>query len=282
MPTVEANGLQIGYEVHGAGPPLVLLHGATSSGREDFAAQVPLFSKAFLVIAPDARGHATTRWDAAAGWTYAQLVDDLAAFADALGLTTFHLLGFSMGAMTALQFAVRSPERLRTLVVAGITTQREPRASVARRLMDPEWIDRNEPERALALARRHDPVQGPGAWRTLLPAIARDVASQPLLGPRDLRRIELPAMVAVGDRDVFVPVDHAWGLARQLPDARLFVAPDCGHELMARKPALFNEACAEFYRSTEAIARGRSSGSWQPMAWPSSDGSRAETEGGSM
>jgi pimeloyl-ACP methyl ester carboxylesterase len=274
--TVHANGLDIGYEVHGAGPPLIMLHGATSSGREDFAAQVPLFSKAFLVFLPDARGHATTRWDAADGWSHAQLVDDVAAFADALGLTTFHLLGFSMGALTALHFAARWPERLRTMIVAGITTQREPRASVARRLMDPDWIDRNEPLRAATLSRRHDPVQGVDAWRRLLPAIANDVVSQPLLGPRELRRIELPAMVAVGDRDPFVPVDHAWGLTRQLPDARLFVAPDCGHEVMARRPALFNEACAEFYRSTETIARGRSAGTWHATDRP------VEIEGGSM
>ena len=54
-----------------------------------------------------------------------------------------------------------------------------------------------------------------------------------------------------------MPVDQAWGLMRQLPDARLLVAPDCGHELMVRRPALFNEACAGFYRSTESIARRR-------------------------
>ena len=276
MPTVQANGLDIGYEIHGAGPPLIMLHGATSAGREDFAAQIPLFSKAFLVHVPDARGHATTRWDAADGWSYGTLVEDLAAFADALGLATFHLVGFSMGAMTALQFAVRWPERLRTLVVAGITTQREPRTSVARRLMDPTWIDRNEPRRAAVLARRHDPIQGVDAWRRLLPAIVEDIASQPILGPRDLRRIELPTLVAVGDRDVFVPVDHAWGLSRQLPDARLLVAPDCGHEIVARRPGLFNEACGEFYRSTEAIARGRSTGTWQTTDHP------IDIEGGSL
>ena len=276
MPSVHANGLDIGYEVHGAGPPLVMLHGATSTGREDFAAQVPSFSKAFQVFLPDARGHATTRWDPADGWSYADLVDDLAAFVDALGIGTFHLVGFSMGAMTGLQFAVRSPERLRTLVVAGITTQREPRTSVARRLMDPDWIDRNDPQRAVALARRHDPVQGAGTWRRLLPLIAHDVAVQPLLGPRELRRIELPALVAVGDRDVFVPVDHAWGLSRQLPDARLLVAPDCSHEIVARRPALFNEACGEFYRSTASIASSRSRGGWRSADRP------AEIQGGSM
>ena len=276
MPTVRANGLDIGYDVHGAGPPLVMLHGATSSGREDFAAQVPLVSKAFQIFLPDARGHATTRWDVADGWSYETLVEDVAAFADALGLTTFHLLGFSMGAMTALQFAVRWPERLRTLIVAGITTQREPRLSVARRLMDPEWIARNEPWRAAILSRRHDAVQGVDAWRQLLPVIARDIAVQPLLEPRDLRRIELPAMVAVGDRDVFVPVDHAWGLSRQLPDARLLVAPDCPHEIVAKRPALFNEACTEFYRATEAIARDRS------VAPRGTNDQPTDTEGGSL
>ena len=260
MPTLTANGLQIGYEAHGAGPPLVLLHGATSAGREDFAAQIPILSKAFQVLVPDARGHGMTRWDAAQGFRYEWLVDDLRGFVDELGLDTFHLLGFSMGAMTALQFASRDPARLRTLIVVGITTQREPRASVARRLMDPERVDRREPAWGAELARRHDPGQGDGAWRRLLPAIAADVASQPLLGPRDLRRIELPAMVVCGDRDPFVPVDHAWGLARQLPDGRLFVVPGCGHVVMVRRPGLFNEALGAFYRETEQIARRRAEG----------------------
>ena len=257
MPTLSANGLEIGYEVHGAGPPMVMLHGATSSGREDWAAQVPLFGRAFRLYLPDARGHATTRWDASDGWSSEWLVEDLAAFIDGLGLETVHLVGFSMGAHTALTFATRHPDRLRTLVLGGISTQREPRTSVARRLMDPARIDREDPAWAAELSRRHDPVQGPGAWRRLLPALAADVASQPLLGPRDLRLVELPALVAVGDRDQFAPVDHAWGLQRQLPDARLLVIPDCPHEVMVRRPGLFNEACASFYRSTEAEVRRR-------------------------
>ena len=257
MATIQANGIDIEYEVHGAGPPLVMLHGATSSGREDFAAQIPILSRAFLVHVPDARGHGGTRWDAAMGFRYDWLVDDLLGFVDALGLSTFHLVGFSMGAMTALQFATRFPERLRTLVVVGITTQREPRASVAARLMDPARIDRDDPAWAKELDERHGPGQGEGAWRRLLPAIAADVRVQPLLTPRELRRIELPALVVCGDRDQFVPVDHAWGLQRQLPDGRLFVVPDCGHEVMVRRPGLFNEALGGFYRSTEGAAKSR-------------------------
>jgi len=257
MPTVTANGLEIAYDVAGAGPPVVMLHGATSSGRLDFAAQRPLFAKAFRVHLPDARGHARTRWDVRNGFDDGLLLADALAFIDALRLATFHLIGFSMGAMTALQIATRHPERIRTLVVVGITTQREPRTSVARRLMDPDRIDRDDAAWGADLARLHDPVQGRGAWRNLLPAIAADVAVQPLLTPRDLRRISAPTLVVAGDRDPFVPVDHAWGLSRQVPDGRLLIVPDCPHEVPIKRPALFNEALAGFYRSTETIARER-------------------------
>ena len=236
MPTVRANGLDIAYELRGAGPPLIALHGATSLGREDYAAQLPLLSKAFLVYLPDARGHGQTRWDAAAGFRYDWLVDDLVGFVDALGIDSFHVMGFSMGAMTALQLGARLPERLRTLIVVGITTQREPRASVGRHLMDPARILAKEPAFAATLSRRHDAGQGEGAW---------------------LHRIDCPALVVCGDRDPFVPPEHAAGLARQLPAGRLFVAPDCGHEVPARRPGLFNEAISAFYRSTEAEARTR-------------------------
>lgn len=257
MPTVAANGLEIAYDVTGAGPPVVMLHGASSLGREDFAAQLPSFRKAFRAYLPDARGHGATRWDAADGFEVGWLVDDLEAFVDALGLATFHLVGFSMGAMTALHFAGRRPDRIRTLIVAGISTAREPRTSVARRLMDPARIDRDDPDFAARLARRHDAGQGPGAWRTLLPAIAADVAAQPLLTPRQLHLIDAPALVVCGDRDPFVPVDHAWGLSRQLRDGRLLVLPGCGHEVTALRPGLFNDAAAGFYRETEATARAR-------------------------
>ena len=257
MATLRANGLDVGYDVVGAGPPLVALHGATSLGREDYAAQLPAMQKAFLVHLPDARGHGRTRWDPADGFEYRWLVDDLVAFVDALGLESFHLVGFSMGALTALQFGALWPERLRTLVVVGITTQREPRASVGRRLMDPATILARDPTFSATLARRHDAGQGPGAWQRLLPAIAADIAVQPLLTPAQLHAIDCPALVACGDRDPFVPPEHAAGLARQLPHGSLFIAPDCGHEVMSRKPGLFNEAIAGFYRSTEKSARQR-------------------------
>jgi pimeloyl-ACP methyl ester carboxylesterase len=257
VPTLQANGISVAYEAVGAGPPLVMLHGATSSGRADFAAQIPLFSKAFRLYLPDARGHGASGWEPERGLSLDLLVDDVAAFVDHLGLGTFHLLGFSMGGMTALAYAVRHPERLRTLVLVGISPEREPRASLARRLMDPDRIQREDPAWAAELARRHDGTHGPGGWQRLLAAIARDVVEQPLLSPADLRRVSCPTLVACGDRDPWVPVGQAWSLMRQLPDARLLVVPDAGHEVMAQRPGVFNEACGLFYRLTEPVARRR-------------------------
>ena len=116
---------------------------------------------------------------------------------------------------------------------------------------------RDEPEWAAQLERRHGPVQGEGAWQHLLRAIAADVASQRLLSPEELRRARLPILLVYGDRDVFVPADHAVAIYRQLPDARLLIAPDSPHQVMVAQPALFNQAAATFYRSTEKVARRR-------------------------
>ena len=165
-------------------------------------------------------------------------------------------MGFSMGAMTALHVASRQSDRVRTLVVIGITTQREPRTSVVRRTLDPDRIERDDPRWATDLARLHDPKQGEGAWRRLLPAIARDVADQPLLTPREIHRIDAPALVVVGDRDPVVPVDHAWGLQRQLGDAVCWSS-----RLRTRRrrqaPRDPERGAFGFYRATESVAAQR-------------------------
>ncbi|MDQ3554834.1 MAG: alpha/beta hydrolase [Chloroflexota bacterium] len=249
-----------------------MLHGATSSATEDWSAQRPLFRRAFRLYLVDARGHAGTRWDAADGFDKEMLVADLLGFVDALDLATFHLAGFSMGAMTALTFATRHAERLRTALICGIDVQREPRARVAARLMDPARISRDEPAWAARLERRHAPVQGPSAWKRLLPAIAADVANQELLSPAELREARVPTLLVYGDRDIFVPVDHAAALHRQLPSARLLVAPDCPHQVMVSQPALFNQAAGTFYRSTERFARERAGASAPPAPSPAADG----------
>lgn len=250
--SLDANGLRVGFDAVGTGPPLVLLHGASSTGRVDFGAQLPRLRQAFTCHLPDARAHARTVHDAANGLALDDLVADLAAFVDGLGFATFDLVGFSMGAATALAYAMEQPARLHSLVLVGAATEREPRTRVIRHLADVSRIERQDPAWAAALARRHDPFQGDGAWRQLMPAIADFVAAQEPPTPAGLRRVELPALVVVGDRDPVVPVHQAVALARQLPDARLFVVPGCGHEVPAKRPGLFSEGLTGFHRSIAA------------------------------
>ena len=225
MFTVQANELQVGYDAHGSGPPVILLHSATSIGREDFAAQLPLFARGFRCYLPDARGHATTPWDARLGFSTEMLVEDLGAFADALSLDTFHLLGFSMGAMTALTFATRHPERVRTLIVIGITTEREPRASWVSSSASGIVKQAASADGLESVQHFADGVSRPGDdWRTASIAAGRVLLS----GLPDLQGV-----------------------------TRLLVVPDCPHEVVSRRPGLFNEAAAAFYRSTEEIADDR-------------------------
>jgi pimeloyl-ACP methyl ester carboxylesterase len=257
MPTIAANGLDIGYDEIGNGPPLVMLHGAGTTGQQTYDALVPRLSGQFRIVQPDARGHGRTRWDVAAGFDTDWLVADTLAFADALALDSFHLAGYSMGGLTALTVAARVPARILTLVAIGITPEREPRLSVARRLLDPDRVARDDPSWAADLARTHDPVQGRDAWRPLLTAIVDDVAAQPLLTPGELRAIDMPTLIACGDRDPLVPVGQAWALSRAIRDGRLLVAPRSGHDVVHERADLVGAAMSGFYRSTDALARHR-------------------------
>jgi pimeloyl-ACP methyl ester carboxylesterase len=255
MPTILANGLETAYEVDGAGPPLLMLHGATSSGREHFASLAPTLAEGFRVHLPDARGHAESGGPVD-GWTTLDLAADVLAFADALGLTSFHLFGYSMGGMTALHVATTSPQRIRTLVAVSIGTEREPRLSVGRRLMDPERVARDDPGWARFQAARHDPRHGTGSWQRLMRAVVDDIEHQPLLTDAQLRTIDAPTLVAAGDRDPFVPVSQALALSRQVRDGRLLILPGVGHEALAAT-GLLRPALAEFYRSTADVAAER-------------------------
>src|SRR5205814_10053413 len=81
----------------------------------------------------------------------------------------------------------------------------------------------------------------------------------PLRTFAELLRIRLQLLQIYDNRDVIVPVDHAVAIYKQMPDARLMIAPNSPHTVMVSQPALFNQAAANFYRSTEQVARQRAS-----------------------
>ena len=123
--------------------------------------------------------------------------------------------------------------------------------------MDPTRILASDLPFAATLARRHDAGRARAPGSGSCPRSPPTSRPSPCLRRAQLHGIDCPALVVCGDHDPFVPPEHAAGLARQLPGGQLFVAPDCGHEVMARRPGLFNEALGGFYRSTEAAARLR-------------------------
>ena len=223
MPTIDANGLTIAYEVDGAGPPLVMLHGATGSRPRSFRGTPARRSHgAFRCYMPDARGPRRDALGPGRGLDSGGLAgDDVAGVRRCAGPRRRSTCsGTRWAAMTALHVAARFPERIRTLVVVGISTEREPRASVGRRADGPGPHRARRPRLGRATLRgRHDPVQGAGAWRRLLTAIVADIATQPCSRRASSAPSIAPTLVAAGDRDPFVPVDQAGGSRGQVPTA---------------------------------------------------------------
>src|SRR6266566_5265793 len=117
------NGLNMYYEIHGEGQPLVLLHGALSAIGTSFSKVLPQLSSTRQVIAVEQQAHGHTA-DIDRPLTYEQMADDTAALLQQLGIEKADLFGWSMGAGIALQIAIRHPEVVRKLVLASVTYNR--------------------------------------------------------------------------------------------------------------------------------------------------------------
>jgi pimeloyl-ACP methyl ester carboxylesterase len=119
----QVNGLNMYYEMHGEGQPLVLLHGAFSAIGTSFGKLLPELAKERQVIAVEMQGHGHTA-DIDRPLRYEQLADDIAALLTKIGLEQADLFGWSLGAGVALQTAIRHPEVVRKLVLASVTYNR--------------------------------------------------------------------------------------------------------------------------------------------------------------
>ena len=106
---MEVNGMQMYYEVTGAGEPLIVLHGAYMN-IPSMGAIIPKLAETHRVYALEFQGHGRTT-DIDRPITYQNLADDVAAFMDSAGLASADVFGYSMGAGAGLQLAIRHPER---------------------------------------------------------------------------------------------------------------------------------------------------------------------------
>jgi len=119
----DVNGINLYYEIHGTGRPLVLLHGGLMSG-ETFGPVLSLLAERHRVITPDLQGHGRTA-DIDRPIDIRLMADDIAALIDHLGLDGPDLVGYSLGGGVALQVAVKYPAKIRRLVVVGAHIRRD-------------------------------------------------------------------------------------------------------------------------------------------------------------
>lgn len=111
----QVNGLQLYYEIHGKGDPVVLLHGSFMTITNNWAAMIPQLSTRWQVVAVEMQGHGRTA-DIDREISYDNLAGDVAVLLGELQIEHAHLVGYSMGGGVAIQAAIRHPERVRRVV----------------------------------------------------------------------------------------------------------------------------------------------------------------------
>lgn len=115
---VTVNGVELYYEIRGAGPPLIMLHGGVNPA-DFFGEPLRRMAESHKVYAVHLRGHGFST-DTDAPWTYEQMADDVAAFLGELGIEKIDIMGWSLGGGVALQTAIRHPEVVGKLIVISM------------------------------------------------------------------------------------------------------------------------------------------------------------------
>jgi pimeloyl-ACP methyl ester carboxylesterase len=268
--TVRASGIDIHYVECGSGPPLVLLHGGLVTTNPIWAGHplsytphLDAFAEHFRVIAPDTRGAGRTR-HGDGPVTFDLLADDVVALIDALHLDGPRVCGFSEGGTTATIVGLRNGRALRAIVNDAGYDLLDPESpsfpkmramfggNPAATEADPDAMqrsfDHDDNMRASfrLMQADQDGAQGPGAWKQYLRNAFHRVSRSAGYPLSDLRKIPVPTLLLVGDRDPFCPVEAGVAAFRELEAGELAVLPRTGHVITAEKV----RASIEFLRRT--------------------------------
>ena len=261
---VRTNGQELFYEIHGEGPPLVMLMGIGYDSSLWTLQQVPVLLTRFSVVLLDNRDAGrSSRADHP--YTIADMADDVAGVLDALDIHRTHLLGLSMGSMIGIEFALRHPDRLDRLILAG------PDAAPARSAVDPiaiwNWVKTNDPsgevfggqqltwlfsstflrnqqavkETIALLASNPNPVQPDAYDRQAQAYLQFDALDR-------LEAIKAPTLVVVGEQDLLTPPWVAREVAAGIPGARFEIITGDGssHVVPLERPDDFNQLVTNF------------------------------------
>lgn len=282
MQIATLDGTSIAYTGAGSGLPLVFCHEFAGS-IESWEQQTGYFSRRYRAVAYNAKGYPPSgvpdRWEE---HTWDRQVRVLLELLDHIGAERAHICGLSMGAYTAVQFALAHPERCVGVVAAGVGTgsadpaaflrESEERAALLEangmagmeaylagstrirfREKDPAgW------ERFAALFRAHSPQ---GSANTLRGFQGRRPSIYDF--EADLARLRVPLLVICGDEDDPC-IEPSLFLKRVVPNCGLAFLPHTGHACNLEEPAAFNALVAEFLVQAEA-------GRWGPRPADSGD-----------
>jgi pimeloyl-ACP methyl ester carboxylesterase len=241
---VKVNGMQMYYEVSGAGDPLIVLHGAYMN-IPSMGAIIPKLAMTHKVYALELQGHGRTT-DIDRPITYPNLADDVAAFMDAVGLPKADVFGYSMGSAAALQLAIRHPEKVNKLVAASVAYDAkgfQPAFTAMIPTMTPEMFA-NTPLPAEYKKLAPNPNGFPELARKLI-----QLEKEPMAWEADVRKLKLPVLVIAGDADV-ATLEHtvslfrllgggeAGDMGKPLPASRLAVMPATSHTSVITQPNL--------------------------------------------
>jgi pimeloyl-ACP methyl ester carboxylesterase len=229
MTYAPVNGLQLYYEVHGSGRPLVLLHGGLLTIDLNFGPLLEPLAARRQVIAVELQGHGHTA-DTGRPLTIETLAGDVIALLDHLGIAEADLFGFSLGGLVAYAVALGAPARVGRLIAASADAHRPPGRESA-----PPGEDRL-------------PTQADfQAWRDAYQAVAPDPAHFDEFAARneamvhqfpgwtdELRSLRAPTLLIFGDRD-FSPLPDVVEMYELLPNAQLAVLPGTTHVGVTRR-----------------------------------------------
>ena len=259
---VTIDGLQLHYLDWGnpAGPPLVCVHGYTSSA-DAFNGFARHFRDRFHIVALDVRGHGESQWSPDGAYTYRDQAGDLAAFVDQLGLGQFILLGTSMGGIIAMTYAMEHGQRLRALVLNDIGPEVEQGsqritamvggrpdefasledAVAYRREISPIVAARNAADqRELALGVLRRLPNGQWGWKMdpayIRQRVERGAPVRPNLWPT-LARLACPALAVWGTESDVLSEAQARRMVETLPTGELLSIPGVGHAPSLVEPA---------------------------------------------
>ncbi|MEU6864013.1 alpha/beta hydrolase [Streptomyces sp. NPDC046876] len=234
---IQLGDVKTWYEEHGAGEPLVLMHGGLVDARF-FEPNLAPLAEHFRVYTPERRGHGHTP-DVPGPITYRLMADDTIAFLETVVGEPADLVGHSDGAVVAMLVAMQRPELVKRLVMISGGFSKEGEA-----MPDMEW-DVEQLFQFLGSAYGEVSPDGIDHFKVVAAKIGEMAAKEPNLKAADLAAVTHRSLVMFSDDDL-VTMQHVVEMYDALPNAELAVVPGTSHFLTKEKPALVNALVLDF------------------------------------